>query len=163
MSSSRGSSRHRDRTQVSTLQADSLLSEPPAKPKNTGVGSLPLLQGIFLTQESNSGLLHWRWILYQLSHLGSPLINESDVIILANCKNFDFYVYVDFQDLMIKNTLLVNSTIHSLLECFKCILCYMHLQLKLGNSVTALTSLNVTVPTLFHSLQKMHQKGLQTL
>ena len=43
MSSSRGSSRHRDRTQVSTLQADSLLSEPPAKPKNTGVGSLPLL------------------------------------------------------------------------------------------------------------------------
>ena len=28
-----------------TLQADSLLSEPPGKPKNTGVGSLSLLQG----------------------------------------------------------------------------------------------------------------------
>ena len=27
------------------LQADSLLSEPPGKPKNTGVGSLSLLQG----------------------------------------------------------------------------------------------------------------------
>jgi len=35
-----------------TLQADSLPSEPPEKPKNTGVGSLSLLQGIFLTQES---------------------------------------------------------------------------------------------------------------
>ena len=28
--------------------------------KNTGVGSLPLLQGIFPTQESNPGLLHCR-------------------------------------------------------------------------------------------------------
>ena len=35
------------------LQADSLPFEPPGKPKNTGVGSLPLLQGIFLTQELN--------------------------------------------------------------------------------------------------------------
>ena len=31
------------------LQADSLLSEPPGKPENTGVGTLSLLQGIFLT------------------------------------------------------------------------------------------------------------------
>ena len=36
-----------------TLQADSSPSEPPGKPMNTGVGSLSLLQGIFLTQESN--------------------------------------------------------------------------------------------------------------
>ena len=43
-----------------TLQADSLLSEPPGKPKNTGVGSLPLLQGIFPTQGSNWGLLNCR-------------------------------------------------------------------------------------------------------
>ena len=34
-----------------TMYADSLLSEPPAKPQNTGVSSLSLLQGIFLTQE----------------------------------------------------------------------------------------------------------------
>ena len=33
----------------STLLADSLPFEPPGKPKNTGVGSLSLLQGIFLT------------------------------------------------------------------------------------------------------------------
>jgi len=53
-----------------TLQADSLLAEPPGKPKNTGVGSLSLLQWIFLTQESNWGLLHCRWILYHLSYQG---------------------------------------------------------------------------------------------
>ena len=52
------------------LQEDSL--EPQGKPKNTGVGSLYLLQGIFPTQESNWGLLHCRQILYQLSYQGSP-------------------------------------------------------------------------------------------
>ena len=35
------------------LQADSLLSESPGKPKNTGVGGLSLLQGIFPIQEPN--------------------------------------------------------------------------------------------------------------
>ena len=55
-----------------TMQVDSLLLEPPGKSKNTGVGSLSLLQGIFLTQESNWGLLHCRQILYQLSYRGSP-------------------------------------------------------------------------------------------
>ena len=69
----RGSSPPRDRTQVCGLQVDSLPAEPPWKPKNTGVGRLSLLQGIFLTQESNQGLLHCRWILYQLSYQGSPL------------------------------------------------------------------------------------------
>ena len=54
-------------------QADSLLSEPPGKPSNTGVGSLFLLQRIFPTQELNQGLLHCRWILYQLIYQGSPL------------------------------------------------------------------------------------------
>ena len=41
---------------------------------NTGVGSLSLLQGIFLTQESNWGILPCRKILYQLSYQGSPQI-----------------------------------------------------------------------------------------
>ena len=43
--------------------------------KNTGVGYHFLLHGIFLTHRSNPGLLcflHCRWILYQLSHQGSP-------------------------------------------------------------------------------------------
>ena len=50
------------------LQVDSLLSEPPGKPMNTGVGSPSLLQGIFLTQESTRGLLHCRQILYLVSY-----------------------------------------------------------------------------------------------
>ena len=44
--------------------------------KNTEVGCLALLQGIFPTQGSNPGLPHCRWILYHLSHQGSPRILE---------------------------------------------------------------------------------------
>ena len=40
--------------------------------KNTGVDCQVLLQGIFQTQGSNPVLPHFRWILYQLSHLGNP-------------------------------------------------------------------------------------------
>ena len=69
MPSSRGSSRPRD----SASQADSLLAEPPGKPKNTAVGGLSLLQGIFPSQESNWGFLHCRQVLYQLSYQGSPI------------------------------------------------------------------------------------------
>ena len=36
--------------------------------QNTGVSSLSLLQHIFPTQELNQGLLHCKWILYQLSY-----------------------------------------------------------------------------------------------
>ena len=49
----RGSSQPRNWTQVSTLQADSLPAEPQGKLKNTGMGSLTLLQWIFPTQESD--------------------------------------------------------------------------------------------------------------
>ena len=38
--------------------------------KNTGVGSHSLLQEIFLTQGLNQHLLHYRQILYHLSHQG---------------------------------------------------------------------------------------------
>ena len=40
------------------LKVDSLPTEPQGKPKNIGVGSLSFLQWVFLTQESNWGLLH---------------------------------------------------------------------------------------------------------
>ena len=42
--------------------------------KNTGVDFHALLPGIFPSQGLNPGLLHCRWILYQLSHKGSPRI-----------------------------------------------------------------------------------------
>ena len=57
------------------LQANSLWSEPPGKFKNSGVGSLSLLQGIFPTQESSQGLLYCRLILYLLGYQGSPIIS----------------------------------------------------------------------------------------
>ena len=40
------------------------------------MGNLSLFQGIFPAQGSNPGLLYYRWILYQLSHKGSPGILE---------------------------------------------------------------------------------------
>ena len=58
-----------------TLQVDSLPAEPQGKPKNTGVGSLSILQRIFTIQESKRGLLHCRRILYQLSYWGSSPFN----------------------------------------------------------------------------------------
>ena len=44
--------------------------------KNTGVGSLSLLQVIFPTQGLNPGLPHCKQILYQPSHHGRPRILE---------------------------------------------------------------------------------------
>ena len=69
---SRGSSQPRDRTQVSNFAGGFFTSWATRKPKNTGVGSLSLLQWIFPIQESNQGLLYCRRILYQLGYEGSP-------------------------------------------------------------------------------------------
>ena len=55
-----------------TLRPHGLVSPWKSLGQNTGVGSLSLLQGIFPIQGSNPGLLHCRWILYHLSHQGSP-------------------------------------------------------------------------------------------
>ena len=52
---SRGSSQPRVEPRSPALQVDSLPVEPQGKPKNTGVGSLSLLQWIFPTQELNLG------------------------------------------------------------------------------------------------------------
>ena len=64
-----------------TLQVDSLPTEPQGKPSYTGMGSLSLLQGVFPTQELNQGLLHYSWILYQLSYQGSPIYTYIHVYI----------------------------------------------------------------------------------
>ena len=58
--------------QPNVLWATKLLDPWDSPGKNTGVGSRSLLQGIFPTQGSNLGLVHYRQILYQLSHQGSP-------------------------------------------------------------------------------------------
>ena len=88
------------------LQVDSLPAEQPGKPRNTGVGSPSLLWWIFLTQESNWGLLHRRWILYQLSYRGSPILHMM------------VYIYVN-------PSLLVHPVLHSATQ-----VCSLHLHLK---------------------------------
>ena len=66
--------------------------------QNTGMGSHSLLQWIFPTQGSNPGLLHYRWILYQLSHQGSPRILKWVVYPFSSRsswpRNVDTYTYV---------------------------------------------------------------------
>ena len=57
---------------VRLLAAPWTIQSVESSSRNTGVGSLSLLQGIFPTQELSWSLLHCRWILYQLSHQGSP-------------------------------------------------------------------------------------------
>ena len=67
------------------LLSDSVMTDPFVIPrtlafpcpwyflgKNTGVGCHFPLQGIFLTQGSNSCLLHWQVYSLPLSHSGSP-------------------------------------------------------------------------------------------
>ena len=54
------------------LQPSRLLCPWNSPGKNTGVGCPSLLQGIFLTQGLNPGLLHCRQILYCLSYQGGP-------------------------------------------------------------------------------------------
>ena len=60
----------------SALQVDSLPAEPQGKSKNTAVGSVSFLQRVFPTQESEGGLLHCRWILYQFIFQGSPRTSQ---------------------------------------------------------------------------------------
>ena len=52
------------------------------------MGSLSLLQGLFLTQELNQGLVHCRQIPYQLSYQGSHenLITEFNYIMYSEIK-----------------------------------------------------------------------------
>ena len=59
-----------------SLQPHGLYSPPNSPGQNTGVGSLSLLQGIFPAQGLNPCLPIYRWILYLLSHQGSPRILE---------------------------------------------------------------------------------------
>ena len=70
---SRGSSDPGIEPRSPALQVASLPAESQGKPKNTGVGSLSLLQQIFLTQELNRGLMHeWQDFFYQLNYQEMP-------------------------------------------------------------------------------------------
>ena len=73
---SSGSSKCIDWTQVSCTAGSFFTSWVTREPKNTGVGSLSLLQWIFLTWELNRDFLLYRQIFYQMSYKGSQRILE---------------------------------------------------------------------------------------
>ena len=59
-----------------SLQPHRLYSPWNSLGQNTEVGSLSLFQGIFSTQGSNPGVLHYRHIFYQLSQEGRSRLLE---------------------------------------------------------------------------------------
>ena len=63
-------------TPWTAVQQASVLGDSPGR--NIGVGCHALLQGIFLTQGSNAGLLHCRWILYRPSHQGILILSREN-------------------------------------------------------------------------------------
>ena len=73
---SRGSSQPRDRTQVSRFAGGFFTSWATREVQEYWSGQPIPFQQIFLTQELNRGLLHCRWILYQLSYQGSPTFTK---------------------------------------------------------------------------------------
>ena len=73
-SSESGSTSHS--VESNSLWPHGLYSPWNSPGQNTGVDSHSLLQGIFPTQGSNPDLLHYRQILFQLSHKGSTRILE---------------------------------------------------------------------------------------
>ena len=73
-----------DSLQPHGLKLTRLLCSWNSPCKDTGVGSHSLLQGVFLTQGLNLGLLHYRQILYHLRYQRSPLSNLS---ISIKCSN----------------------------------------------------------------------------
>ena len=77
------------------LQPTRLLCAWDFPGKSAGMGCHFLLQAIFLTQESNPGLLHCRQMLYHLSHQGSQhqtinLLLFQNEALLSQKVTFDF-------------------------------------------------------------------------
>ena len=76
------------------LWVNSLPTKPQGKPKNSRVGSLSLLQHIFLTQESDWSLLHYRQILYQLIYQEAYSIALFRIHFIFTLTSVDMEVHV---------------------------------------------------------------------
>ena len=77
-----------------SLRPHGLCSPRNPPDQNAGMGSHSLLQGIFPTQGPNPGFPHSRWILYQLSHQGSPGASKLSSIL------FRFHILSSFLPLI---------------------------------------------------------------
>ena len=88
-----------------SLRPHRLYSPRNSPDQNTGVGSLSLLQWIFVTWESNQGLLHCKWILYQLSYQGAPplVFRSCSHTFLNGTKIFQLFI--------------IRKTMHPFLNC----------------------------------------------
>ena len=90
MPSSRRLAQPRDWTQVSFIAGGFFTDWAMREAQVYWSGCLSLLQGIFPTQESNQGLLHFRCILYQLSYQGSSLKVTAQI----NLKGLSLYIFI---------------------------------------------------------------------
>ena len=70
------------------LQPARLLCSWNSPGKNTGVDSHSLIQGIFLTQKLNPGLLHCRQTFYHLSYQGSCYVINPSVQFSSVAQSF---------------------------------------------------------------------------
>ena len=96
------------------LQADSLSADPQGKSRNSGVGSLSVLQWVFPTLESNQGLLHCRWILYQLSYQGRRCLTKGNGLFPSDVlDNVDEFLHTDWVFIQKRNfTMKENDNLH---------------------------------------------------
>ena len=85
----RVSSQARDWTQASSITGRFFTSWQ-GKPKNTGVGSLSLLQQIFLTHELNWNILHCRLILSQLNYRETLALFAQT---LSSCPSTNIFIF----------------------------------------------------------------------
>ena len=74
------------------LQPTKLLCPWNSPGKDTGLGIHSLLQRIFPTQGSNWSLLHFRKILYLLSHQGNPIYHAT--FLLSRGEITVSYIYI---------------------------------------------------------------------
>ena len=100
------------------LQPTRLLCPWSSPGKNTGVGSHAFLQGIFLTQGSNSGLLRCRQILLQSEPPGKPILIIREVYI--------FYYFISDGGQASCIVLYMGHVINILRLCNLCGLCCNH-------------------------------------
>ena len=80
--------------------------------QNTGVGTCSLLLGIFPTQGSNPGLLHCRWILYQLNHKGSPPFSKVAVN-LYWAPSVNLIIFCPLSKLRLKPLPIIGTTVRT--------------------------------------------------
>ena len=88
--------------------------------KNTGGGCHALLQGIFPTQGQNPDFPHCRWILYHLSHQGSPFLALMYIILILTL--IEILIY-NFNFNLINILILIlnfsSTSAFSIFFCFK--------------------------------------------